>query len=34
MPNPYPNSSYPTAYSEADYVVSGDAPVNDAGVEI
>lgn len=31
MPNPFPNASYPTAYDEADFVVSGDAPVNDAG---
>ncbi len=31
MPNPFPNSPYPTAYNEADFVVSGDAPVNDAG---
>ncbi len=31
MPNPFPNAAYPTAYAEADFVVSGDAPVNDAG---
>ncbi len=31
MPNPFPNSPYPTAYDEAFFVVSGDAPVNDAG---
>lgn len=31
MPNPFPNANYPTAYDEADFVVSGDAPVNDAG---
>ncbi len=31
MPNPYPNASYPKAYDEADFIKSGDAPVNDAG---
>ncbi len=31
MPDPYPNSTYPTAYDEGGYVVSGDAPVNNAG---
>ena len=31
MPNPFPGTTYPTAYDEADFVVSGDAPVNDAG---
>ena len=31
MPNPFPNSDYPTAYDEDDFVKSGDAPVNVAG---
>lgn len=31
MPNPFPNSPYPTAYNEDDYIVSGAASVNVAG---
>lgn len=28
MPNPYPNATYPVAYTEADMLKSGAAPVN------
>ena len=34
MPDPYPNTSYPTAWDEANMPKSGAAPVNDARTEV
>jgi hypothetical protein len=34
MPNPYPNATYPVAYTEADMLKSGAAPVNDVVSEV
>ena len=30
MANPFPNAVYPVAWTEANFVKSGDAPVNEA----